>query len=168
VQRRTPLVLAAAAVFVVAGCSPIPEGAVEAEAFECPVGTEGCEDVLPIGPGGTVEMDMGDFFFTVTGGQPITGEVEVTVDNVSGQYHNAVFLGAADGSGLPEAEGGEEGTDTVLLFPGEWTVICDVPGHRQAGMETTVTVYATEEEYEAAVELGETDVDRDADAAPQG
>jgi len=56
---------------------------------------------------------------------------------------------------------------SVELFPGEWTVICNVPGHRAAGMETTVTVYASEEEAAAAVVAGETDVDRDA-ANPRG
>src|SRR5699024_10815390 len=82
----------------------------------------------------------------------VTGEVLVTVDNVSDQYHNAEFLGAAEGSDIPEAEAQEVGDGTVLLFPGEWTVICNVPGHRAAGMETTVTVYATEEDAAAAAE----------------
>jgi hypothetical protein len=79
----------------------------------------------------------------------------VTVHNVSDAYHNAEFLGAAEGSEIPEADGNETGEGTVLLFPGEWTVICNVPGHRQAGMETTVTVYATEEEAAAAAEEAE-------------
>jgi hypothetical protein len=99
-----------------------------------------------VGPGGDLEMDMGNFFFDNIQGTPITGEVLVTVHNVSDAYHNAEFLGAAEGSEIPEADGNETGEGTVLLFPGEWTVICNVPGHRQAGMETTVTVYATEEE----------------------
>jgi hypothetical protein len=97
-------------------------------------------------------MDMGNFFFDNIQGTPITGEVLVTVHNVSDAYHNAEFLGAAEGSEIPEADGNETGEGTVLLFPGEWTVICNVPGHRQAGMETTITVYATEEEAAAAAE----------------
>ncbi len=164
-RQRPTLVAAAAAVFALAGCTSVPEGAIEAQAYECPAGTPGCDEIQPIGPGGDVELDMGDFFFRVLDGVPVTGEVEVTVHNVSGQYHNAVFLGAADGSEVPEAEGNETGVANVLLFPGEWTVICTVPGHRAAGMETTVTVYPTEEEAEAAVEAGQTDVDRDADPA---
>lgn len=160
-RRRPILATAAAAAFVLSGCATVPEGAIEAAAFECEPGTEGCDDILPVGPGGSIEIEMGDFYFTVLDGAPVTGEVEVTVVNASGAFHNAVFLGAADGSEIPEAEGNETGTATVLLFPGEWTVICTVPGHRQSGMETTVTIYATEEEAEAAIEAGETDADRD-------
>lgn len=161
-MRRLTLGLFVATAALFAGCAPIPEGAVDAVALECPPGTEGCDDILPVGPGGSLEMEMDSFYFDVTDGAPVTGEVEVTVENLGAEFHNAEFLGAAEGSGVPGAEGGETATETVLLFPGEWTVICTVPGHRAAGMETTVTVYATEEEAEAAVEAGETDVERDA------
>jgi hypothetical protein len=162
--RRVTLGLLAAASAVLVGCGgAVPEGAIEAEAFECPAGAEGCDEILPVGAGGTLEMDMGNFFFTVLDGAPVTGEVEVTVHNVSDAYHNAEFLGAAEGSDIPEADGNETGVGTVLLFPGEWTVICNVPGHRAAGMETTVTVYATEEEAQAAVDEERTDADRDAE-----
>jgi hypothetical protein len=161
--RRVTLGLLAAASAVLVGCGgAVPEGAADAEAFECPAGEEGCDEILPVGEGGALEMDMGNFFFTVLDGAPVTGEVEVTVHNISDAYHNAEFLGAAEGSEIPEADGNETGVGTVLLFPGEWTVICNVPGHRAAGMETTVTVYATEEEAQAAIEAGETDADRDA------
>jgi plastocyanin len=161
--RRFTLGLIAAASALLVGCGTVPEGAIEAEAFECPAGEEGCDEIRPVGPGGAIEMDMGNFFFEVTGGVAVTGEVEVTVVNVSDAYHNAEFLGAAEGSEIPEADGNETGVGTVLLFPGEWTVICNVPGHRAAGMETTITVYATEEEAEEAVEEGLTDADRDAE-----
>ena len=150
--RRLTLGITAVVAVIASGCSNIPEGAAEAEAFECPVGTEGCPDLLPVGPGGEMTLEGGDFYFEVLENAPVTGEVEVTLVNVADQYHNAQFVGAAEGSGIPEAEGGEEGTDSVLLFPGEWTVFCNVPGHRAAGMETTITVYASEEEAAAAAE----------------
>jgi hypothetical protein len=142
--------LVAATSLVLAACATIPEGSVEAEAMACPPGSDCYDEIQPVGPGGTLEMDMGNFFFDSIVGAPVTGEVVVTVHNVSDAYHNAEFLGAAEGSEIPEADGNETGEGTVLLFPGEWTVICNVPGHRAAGMETTVTVYATEEEAEAA------------------
>lgn len=148
-MRRHVVGLLAAA-FLVAGCSPVPEGVIEARALECPPGEEGCDAVLPVGPGGDLEIEMGNFFFEIVDGVAVTGEIEVTVMNVSDAYHNTEFLGAAEGSSIPEADAFETGTGTVLLFPGEWTVICNVPGHRAAGMETTITVYASEEEAEAA------------------
>jgi hypothetical protein len=169
VRRRYTLGLVAATSLVLAGCgASVPDGAVDAEPMAAPEGHPDHDEVLPVGPGGDLEMDMGDFFFDNISGMPVTGEIEVTVHNVSGQYHNAEFLGAADGSGIPEAEGNESGTDTVLLFPGEWTVICNVPGHREAGMETTVTVYATEEEAEEAIEEGELGGDENGAADENG
>ena len=172
-RRSLPGLLAAGAALLVAACSPIPDGAVEAQALECPPGEEGCDDIRPIGPGGSVEFDMGNFWFEITDTAAVTGEIEVTANNVEDGYHNVEVLGAAagsfmggpDGDAILGADGFETGTGEVELFPGEWTVICNVPGHRAAGMETTLTVYATEDELEAAIEAGETDVDRDQELA---
>jgi hypothetical protein len=147
--------LVAATSLVLSACATVPEGSIEAEAVACPPGSDCYDEIQPVGEGGELEMDMGNFFFDNIQGRPVTGEVLVTVHNVSDAYHNAEFLGAAEGSEIPEADGNETGEGTVLLFPGEWTVICNVPGHRQAGMETTVTVYATEEEAAAAAEEAE-------------
>jgi plastocyanin len=148
--RRPLLGLLVLAAFVLAACTSVPEGAIEARALVCPPGEEGCDSIQPVGPGGDLEIEMGNFFFNIVDGVAVTGEVDVTVINVSDAYHNAEFLGAADGSAIPEANAFETGFGTVLLFPGEWTVICNVPGHRAAGMETTITVYATEEEAAVA------------------
>jgi len=150
IVRLRHLLAAAASVALLAGCASIPEGAVTASPLVCPPGQEGCDPIQPVGPGGTIRMEMGNFYFDVVDAFPVTGAVDVTVVNVSSAYHNAQFLGAADGSDIPEADGNETGAGTVLLFPGEWTVICTVPGHRAAGMETTITVYATQQEADAA------------------
>jgi len=174
--RRSILGLFATALVMLTGCATIPDGAVDAQALECPPGTEGCDEIRPLGPGGEVEIEMDNFWFNFTDGVAVTGEIEVTAINVGPAYHNVEFLGAAEGStfmggsdgdAVVGADGNETGVGVVALFPGEWTVICNVPGHRAAGMETTMTVYATEEEAEAAIEAGETDVDRDL-ADPQG
>jgi len=150
VRRRPHLLALAATAALLSGCATLPEGAVEAEPLVCEPGTEGCDPIQPVGPGGSITMDMGNFYFDVTDQFLVTGEIDVTVVNVSDAYHNAQFLGAADGSAIPEADGNQTGEGSVFLFPGEWTVICTVPGHRAAGMETTVTVYATADEAEAA------------------
>ena len=149
-RLRLRLFAVAASAALLSGCATLPDGAVEASPLVCPAGTEGCDPIQPVGPGGSITMDMGNFFFDITDQFLVTGEIAVTVVNVSDAYHNAQFLGAADGSDIPEADGNETGTGTVLLFPGEWTVICTVPGHRAAGMETTVTVYASVDEAESA------------------
>jgi len=159
---RGSLLGIAIAGLVLAGCTPAVVGeAIEAQALECPPGTEGCDEIRPIGPGGELDVDMGNFFFEWNDGIAVTGEIEVVAHNVSADYHNIEFLGAAEGSSfmggtdgeaVAGADGNETGEGTVLLFPGEWTVICNVPGHREAGMETTITIYATEQEAEEALE----------------
>ncbi len=91
----------------------------------------------------------------------MTGEIQISAENLGpSAYHNVEVLGAPEGSFMGGSDGqavagsdvGEVAEGTVELFPGEWTVICNVPGHRAAGMETTITVYATEEEAEQADE----------------
>ena len=159
-MRRSLLGFAAAGLML-AGCSNIPAGAADAEGLECPPGTEGCESIQPVGPGGELEIEMGEFFFDFVDGIAVTGEIDVIAPNVGSDYHNIEFIGAAegssflggtDGNAVAGSMGGETAEGTVLLFPGEWTIICNVPGHRAAGMEDTVTVYATEAEAEAALE----------------
>jgi plastocyanin len=158
--RRSLLGLATAGL-ILAGCTTDLSAPIDAEAYECRPGTEGCDEIRPIGPGGQLEVDMGSYWFEWIDGIAVTGEIEVIAHNVSSEYHNIEFLGAAEGS---EFMGGTDGeavagamaneTDegVVALFPGEWTVICNVPGHRAAGMEATITIYATEDEADEALE----------------
>ncbi len=154
-MRRATLGLVAATALVLSACATVPDGAIDAEALACPPGTEGCDEVLPIGPGGELIVEGGNFWFDVTDGVPITGDIEVTLINVSDAFHNFEVLGAAEGSEIIDADAFEEGVGTVKLFPGTWTVICNVPGHRQAGMEFQLTVFADEAEAELAEEAGE-------------
>ena len=45
------------------------------------------------------------------------------------------------GKGTPDVAPGEEMTLDLSTQPaGTYTVICDIPGHREAGMETTITL----------------------------
>ncbi len=169
-SRRATTGLIVTTSLLLAGCgSSIPDGAKQAEDVACPEGSDCYDEVTPVGPGGDMSLDAGDFYFEDVEGTPVTGSVELTIDNESNQYHNAEVIGAAEGSEIPEAEGGETGTATVELFPGEWTVICNVPGHQSQGMETTITVYATEDEAaEAAGEDGDGGDDEGGDAEDGG
>lgn len=153
-RHRLTLGLLAATGAVLAGCASAPDGAVQAEEFECPLGTEGCDVNEPVGPGGqmavTSSVGGDEFSFQIDDGLAATGAIEVDFTNAGTTLHNVEFLGAAEGSEVVEAVAGESDTGTVALFPGTWTFICNVPGHRANGMEATVTVFASEEELEEA------------------
>jgi plastocyanin len=68
------------------------------------------------------------------------GTVTITFANPSPLEHNVTI--AAGGSTLgatPTFAGGKRSL-TLTLKPGRYTFFCSVPGHRQAGMEGTLTV----------------------------
>jgi plastocyanin len=69
------------------------------------------------------------------------GEVNVAFTNLSGVPHD-VAIEDAGGETVGETEITPKGsTATVVdLKPGTYTFFCSVPGHRQAGMEGTLTV----------------------------
>ncbi len=68
------------------------------------------------------------------------GKVTITFANESPLEHNVTI---AEGSKVlgatPTFKGGSK-TLTLTLKPGTYTFYCSVPGHRQAGMEGTLTV----------------------------
>ncbi len=68
------------------------------------------------------------------------GTVTITMANMSPVEHNVTI---AEGSKVlaatPTFAGGSKSV-TVKLKPGKYTFYCSVPGHRQAGMEGTLTV----------------------------
>ena len=68
------------------------------------------------------------------------GSVTITMDNPSAIPHGV----AVEGNGVSKVgqtvnQGGKS-TVTVDLKPGKYTFYCPVPGHRQAGMQGTLTV----------------------------
>ncbi len=67
------------------------------------------------------------------------GEVTIALDNSAQQRHTFVIEGREDDLKL-SANAGEVDTGSIELQPGTYTFYCDVPGHRPAGMEGTLTV----------------------------
>lgn len=171
-RHRMTLGLVTVSAALLAGCQTVPEEAIEAAAYECPVGEEGCDVVQPVGPGGemsVVSSREGEFSFTVEDGIAVTGEIRVDFTNEGTAVHNVEPLGAAEGTQIPEAPGGEGDEGVFLLFPGEWTIICNIPGHRASGMEATVQVFATEEEAaEAEAAAAGEDPNEDTEAGGGG
>ena len=54
--------------------------------------------------------------------------------------HTLAIEGVNSNEPIVEAEAGQTSSGTVTLAPGTYTFFCDVPGHRQAGMEGTLEI----------------------------
>lgn len=67
------------------------------------------------------------------------GPIDFSFDNEGSIKHTLVVEGVDDFKLTVNARGDQD-HGTVDLAPGEYTIFCDVPGHRQAGMEAALTV----------------------------
>jgi uncharacterized cupredoxin-like copper-binding protein len=68
------------------------------------------------------------------------GKVTITMSNMSPLEHNlTIAQGTTVRGAIPTFIGGSR-TLTLSLKPGTYTFYCSVPGHRQAGMEGTLTI----------------------------
>lgn len=139
---RGLLIAATALTVFSAACSNgVSEELAAAPVVECPEGSDCYDPPRAPGDGGSFTVDAGDFFYNNFEGEAGEGDIEITMNNVANGVHNIVFDAANQGSDeLIEADGGATATGVVNLFTGEFVFYCSVPGHREAGMEGTLTV----------------------------
>jgi uncharacterized cupredoxin-like copper-binding protein len=67
------------------------------------------------------------------------GPVEFTYRN-DGQVEHTLVIEGVNGFRLDVPKHGDVDKASVDLSPGSYTIFCDVPGHRGAGMHATLTV----------------------------
>jgi plastocyanin len=96
------------------------------------------------GGGSTLEFEAGadtGLAYTSEEATAEAGEVTVEFTNAQSLAHD-VAIESADGEQIGKTEVITDGEDstTVELEPGEYAFYCTVPGHREAGMEGTLTV----------------------------
>jgi plastocyanin len=115
------------------------EGGEESEA-----GGAGAEpEAAAKGPGGTLQIaaDPTELKFDKTSLSSKPGKVTIDFTNPSTIPHN---FEVEDESGKvlggTETIAGSEESATVELAPGTYTFFCSIPGHRESGMEGTLTV----------------------------
>lgn len=102
------------------------------------------------GGGGAAAPAEGGGVLAVTGSDALTfqpsqlsaqaGTVTVELTAGAGVNHTLVVVGVNDDRPVVEAPAGGTGTGSVELSAGDYTVYCSVPGHREAGMQATLTV----------------------------
>jgi len=84
--------------------------------------------------------DTTDLAFDKTALDAKAGKVTIDFDNPSPIPHNVVIEeGGEELAGFEPITEGEE-TETAELGAGTYTFFCSVPGHREAGMEGTLSV----------------------------
>jgi plastocyanin len=68
------------------------------------------------------------------------GRVTITMTNMSTLEHNITIAQGSSVLGATPTFAGGSKVLSLILKPGKYTFYCSVPGHRQAGMEGTLTV----------------------------
>ena len=83
----------------------------------------------------------GDLAYTTTSATAKPGKVTIDFTNPQALTHD-VAIETSSGEEVGKTELIASGSDstTVGLKPGAYTIYCTVPGHREAGMEGTLTV----------------------------
>jgi plastocyanin len=87
----------------------------------------------------TISIDAQNFSFTPDKITAKPGVATIALTAKSG-IHDLVFDGAYSGFRLEADSGSGTQKLKIDLKPGKYTFYCSYPGHRQAGMEGTLTV----------------------------
>jgi plastocyanin len=100
-------------------------------------------DEAPV-QGGTLAVtspDAGDLLFEPDVLDAEAGEVVLEYTNPSEVPHNVAIEDGSETVAQSETvTGGDSADATVELEPGEYVFFCSIPGHRESGMEGTLTV----------------------------
>ncbi len=130
----TVLVLAAVATAVITSGTPAKAGAAGATTSSTPApSTIGAPLKLAANPGGQLSYDTKQL-------SAKAGTVTITLANFAPLEHNLTIAQGSKVLGATPTFGGGTRTLTLSLKAGSYTFYCSVPGHRQAGMEGTLSV----------------------------
>jgi plastocyanin len=87
----------------------------------------------------TIAIQAGNFYFKPDTITATPGIAKITMTAANG-IHDLVFDGAYPGFLLEADGGGGAQSKKIDLKAGTYTFYCDIPGHRAAGMQGTLTV----------------------------
>jgi uncharacterized cupredoxin-like copper-binding protein len=101
-------------------------------------GEDGSSDAPAGGSGGSATLELSEFALTPAAlTVPAGATIEVT--NAGSSAHNLTVTGTEVASS-DLAAGESETLDLSALEPGEYEMICAIPGHADAGMKGTLTI----------------------------
>src|SRR5690349_17440487 len=93
------------------------------------------------GGGQTIEVSLGDYFIDPKAITTTGGKVTFNITNKGTVKHDFVILSGGQQVTKSKLLGkGETATITADLAAGAYTTLCDVVGHKDAGMVGTITV----------------------------
>jgi uncharacterized cupredoxin-like copper-binding protein len=141
--RAAGAVMAVTAAVVLAGCGSSSSGGGTASGASSSAGgsTGGTSSAAAAGGGTPVTVDASEYVLKLPSNSMAPGTYTFTMDNVGHATH-AIEI---EGPGIDHAKSstagpGGKATLTVTLKPGSYELWCPVGNHKQAGMDTTITV----------------------------
>jgi plastocyanin len=94
-----------------------------------------------VGPGGEIDIKANpDISFDSTSWSVTEGNVNFVYTDAGNLAHTLTIEGMEDEMLLRVSEKGDVDMGTVPLKPGSYTLYCTIKGHREQGMEGTLTV----------------------------
>lgn len=103
----------------------------------------GSSESSSTGGGGTIAITAaadGSFAYEQDSVEAEAGENTIEFDNPAALGHDVNIEGPDGDVGGTDVISEDTTTATVELEPGDYTFYCSVPGHREGGMEGTLTV----------------------------
>jgi uncharacterized cupredoxin-like copper-binding protein len=141
--RGAGAVVAVAAAVVLAGCGSSSSGGGTASGAPSSAGGSagGTSSAAAAGGGTQVTVDASEYALKLPSNTMAPGTYTFTMDNVGHATHAIELKGPGiDGAKSSTAGPGGKATLTVTLQPGSYELWCPVGNHKQAGMDTTITV----------------------------
>ena len=108
----------------------------------CAGGGGGGDDkkaATPAASATSLAVEAHEFSLTPKDLRTAPGSVAISYTNAGAIQHTLLIEGVS-GFKLDVISAGDVDTGTANLEPGTYTLFCDVPGHRSAGMEAHLTV----------------------------
>jgi hypothetical protein len=100
--------------------------------------------VPQIGSGRAVQVRGFEFGLNLSRAQVLTGSVRVEYNLTSAEDPHTLILFREDGTGatysFDEQASGSVLAKSLTLTAGTWRLVCDLPGHADAGMQATLEV----------------------------